>query len=231
MASRSRWTGFPGKFARAALGLSLALVLGFAALIFTYRYFPPVSTPMLARWIEGETADRHFVPLARISYFLRKAVIVSEDGRFCQHRGVDWRAIREVLTHRGADGPSRGASTITMQTAKNLFLWPSRSYFRKAIEIPLALMIDLEWPKRRTLEVYLNVAQWGEGVYGAEAAARRYFGKSAGKLDEREAALLATALPSPRHRNSAKPSRLHARLAMRLMARARIAGPVAECAE
>ncbi|MCI0597951.1 MAG: monofunctional biosynthetic peptidoglycan transglycosylase, partial [Beijerinckiaceae bacterium] len=224
MASRPRRTGLPGKFARAATGVSLALVIGFAVLIFTFRFVPPVSTLMLARWIEGETVDRQYVPLARISHFLRKAVIVSEDGRFCQHSGVDWRALREVVTRRGANGPSRGASTLTMQTAKNLFLWPSRSYIRKAIEIPLALMIDLEWPKRRTLEVYLNVAQWGEGVYGAEAAARRYFGKSADKIDEKEAALLATALPSPRHRNSAKPSRLHAGLGMRLMARARRAG-------
>jgi monofunctional biosynthetic peptidoglycan transglycosylase len=118
-----------------------------------------------------------------------------------------------------------------MQTAKNLFLWPSRSYLRKAIEIPLALMIDFAWPKTRTLEVYLNIAQWGQGTFGAEAAARHYFHKSAEKLDENEAALLATALPLPELRNPARPSPRHAGLAARLIARMHAAGPVAACVE
>jgi len=212
---------------RAAVGVMAALVLGFAALLFVYRYLPPVSTLMLARQIEGETADRRYVPLAQISEQLRKAVIVSEDGRFCQHHGVDWSALRLVINHSGAGGPARGASTIAMQTAKNLFLWPSRSYLRKAIEIPLALVIDFAWPKPRILEVYLNIAQWGQETFGAEAAARRYFRKSAEKLDEREAALLATALPLPQLRNPARPSPRHAGLAARLVARMRIAGPAA----
>jgi monofunctional glycosyltransferase len=133
---------------------------------------------MLARWMEQETAERNYVPLWRVSENLRNAVIVSEDTRFCQHHGVDWGALRYVIDHPGAAGPKRGASTIPMQTAKNLFLWPSRSYLRKVIEIPLALLIDLEWPKKRTLEVYLNLAQWGDGVFGAEAAARHYFHKA-----------------------------------------------------
>jgi monofunctional biosynthetic peptidoglycan transglycosylase len=118
-----------------------------------------------------------------------------------------------------------------MQTAKNLFLWPSRSYVRKAIEIPLALLIDLEWPKRRILEVYLNLAEWGEGIFGAEAAARHYFHKNADRLDAREAALLATALPDPRHRNPARPSRRQLWLAARVMAHARTAGSLVECVE
>lgn len=210
---------------RAAVGVMAALVLGFAALLFVYRYLPPVSTLMLARQIEGETADRRYVPLAQISEQLRKAVIVSEDGRFCQHHGVDWSALRLVINHSGAGGPARGASTIAMQTAKNLFLWPSRSYLRKAIEIPLALVIDFAWPKPRILEVYLNIAQWGQETFGAEAAARRYFRKSAEKLDEREAALLATALPLPQLRNPARPSPRHAGLAARLVARMHTAGP------
>ena len=145
---------------------------------------------------------------------------------------AQWRgALREVLDRAGANGPRRGASTIDMQTAKNLFLWPSRSYVRKAIEIPLALLIDLEWPKRRILEVYLNLAEWGKGVFGAEAAARHYFHKSADRLDSREAALLATALPDPRRRNAARPSRRHLWLAARVMAHARTAGPLVECVE
>src|SRR5262245_17536751 len=231
MVSKSRRKAFAATIVRAARRAGMALVLGVAALIFVYRFLPPVSTFMLVRQIEGETAERRYVPLARISEQLRKAVIVSEDGRFCQHHGVDWSALRLVINHAGAGGPARGASTIPMQTAKNLFLWPSRSYLRKAIEIPLALMIDFAWPKTRILEVYLNIAQWGQGTFGAEAAAHRYFHKSAEKLDELEAALLATALPLPQHRNPARPSPRHAGLAARLIARMHAAGPVAACAE
>jgi monofunctional glycosyltransferase len=231
MAPKLKRKAFAGTIARAALRVSTALVLGVAALILVYRFLPPVSTPILAEQIEGEPVDRRYVPLARISAQLRKAVIVSEDARFCQHHGVDWSALRLVINHSGASGPSRGASTIPMQTAKNLFLWPSRSYLRKAIEIPLALMIDFAWPKTRTLEVYLNIAQWGQGTFGAEAAARHYFHKSAEKLDENEAALLATALPLPELRNPARPSPRHAGLAARLIARMHTAGPVAACVE
>lgn len=231
MVSRFRRAGLTGTIARIVLCAGLALALGFAALILVYRFLPPISTLVLARWFEGATVERHYVPLERISGFLRAAVIVSEDARFCAHNGVDWGALREVLDKPGAHGPTRGASTIPMQTAKNLFLWPSRSYIRKAIEIPLALLIDLAWPKRRILEVYLNLAQWGEGIFGAEAAARHYFHKSADRLDAREAALLATALPNPSHRNAARPSRRHAGLAARVMTKAQRAGPLAECVE
>ena len=231
MVSRFRRADVTGTLARILLGAGVALALGFAALILVYRFLPPISTLMLARWLEGNRVERHYVPLGRISGFLRAAVIVSEDARFCDHNGVDWGALREILDRPGANGPSRGASTIPMQTAKNLFLWPSRSYLRKAIEIPLALLIDLAWPKRRILEVYLNLAEWGEGIFGAEAAARHYFHKSATRLDAREAALLATALPNPSHRNAARPSRRHAGLATRIMSRALTAGPFVKCVE
>ncbi|HET6376383.1 MAG TPA: monofunctional biosynthetic peptidoglycan transglycosylase [Methylocella sp.] len=209
------------------MGASVAILAAFAALILVYRFVPPVSTLMLARWIEGEPAERRYVPLDRISKELQKAVIVSEDARFCEHSGVDFGALREVLEEGGESGPARGASTLAMQTAKNLFLWPSRSYVRKAFEIPLALLIGLEWPKRRILEVYLNLAEWGEGIFGVEAAAQHYFGKSAAELGARESALLATALPNPRRRNAARPSRGHSALAARIMARARAAPPLA----
>jgi len=231
MVSRFRRVGVIGTLARILLGAGVALALGFAALILIYRFLPPISTLMLARWLEDETVERRYVPLERISGFLRAAVIVSEDARFCEHNGVDWGALREILDRPGANGPTRGASTIPMQTAKNLFLWPSRSYVRKAIEIPLALLIDLAWSKRRILEIYLNLAEWGDGIFGAEAAARHYFHKSAARLDTREAALLATALPDPRHRNPARPSRRHFWLAARLMAKAQRAAPRAECVE
>lgn len=211
------------------LGASVALALGVSALLVTYRFAPPVSTVMLARWVLGEEVDRRYVPLEHISPSLQKAVIVSEDSHFCQHHGVDWEALRSVIDDADADGPSRGASTIAMQTAKNLFLWPSRSYLRKAIEIPLALILDVAWPKRRVLEAYLNVAEWGEGIFGAEAAAQAYFSKPADRLDAREAALLAAALPSPRRRDSAHPTRGHSALARKIMARMQAADHLVDC--
>lgn len=217
------------KLLRAAFGIGLALAFGVVALIFVYLFLTPVSTPMLARWILRDPVERQYVPLGRISPNLRSAVIASEDALFCRHGGVDWGALREVIDAADADGPARGASTIAMQTAKNLFLWPSRSFIRKAIEIPLALVIDFVWPKRRVLEVYLNIAEWGEGVFGAEAAARRYFHKGADSLDPREAALLAAALPNPRRRDPARPTRRHAALASNIMARVRTTETLAGC--
>jgi monofunctional biosynthetic peptidoglycan transglycosylase len=231
MAARSRRRGFSGTILYILFAALVALTLVIAGLIVTYRFLPPVSTLMLARWLTGETVERHYVPLERISGFLRAGVIVSEDARFCQHDGVDWGALHEVMEKAKQNGPSRGASTIPMQTAKNLFLWPSRSYIRKGIEIPLALLIDLAWPKRRILEVYLNLAEWGDGIFGAEAAARHYFHKSADRLDAREAALLATALPNPLHRNPARPSPRHGGLATRVMEHARAAGSLVACVE
>lgn len=210
-----------------ALKIALALVLLVAGLIVLWRFVPPVSTPMLARWALLKPVDRRWVPLSRISPNLQAAVVMGEDARFCRHRGVDWGALRDVMDD--PDGPSRGASTLTMQTAKNLFLWSSRSYVRKGIEIPLAATIDFAWPKRRVLEVYLNIAEWGDGVFGAEAAARRYFGRSASDLTPRQAALLAAALPNPRLRDPSRPQGRHARLAGIIERRARGAAPWTDC--
>ncbi|HXW71446.1 MAG TPA: monofunctional biosynthetic peptidoglycan transglycosylase [Methylocella sp.] len=212
---------------RALVAVILLAAVVLAALLAAYRFLPPISTLMLARWIEGEAVAREFVPLEHINFSLRASVIASEDSRFCTHNGVDWGALREVMDR--SSGPSRGASTIPMQTVKNLFLWTSRSYIRKGIEIPLALALDIAWPKRRILEVYLNIAEWGHGTFGAEAAARYYFHKGASRLDAWEAALLATALPNPQHRNPAKPSPRHAGLARRIMARAQDLGALADC--
>jgi monofunctional biosynthetic peptidoglycan transglycosylase len=155
--------------------------------------------------------------------------MTSEDSRFCEHRGVDWDALWDVVEAADEDGPARGASTLPMQTAKNLFLWPSRSYIRKGLELPIALYIDLIWSKPRMMENYLNIAEWGEGIFGAEAAARHYFRKSAKNLTRREAALLATALPNPLVRNPARPSARHRALAARLMGRMERAAPYTEC--
>lgn len=201
-----------------------ALVIGLGLL---YAAVPPVSTLMLGRWLTLRPVERGAVRLDAVSRELPLAVITSEDQRFCQHHGVDWEALREVVEDE--DGPSRGASTLSMQVAKNLFLWPSRSYLRKGLELPVALYLDRVWSKRRMMEVYLSIAEWGEGVFGAEAAARRYFNKSARDLTRREAALLAAALPNPIARNPARPSRNHQAAAARIASRMAGVTPFTRC--
>jgi monofunctional biosynthetic peptidoglycan transglycosylase len=201
------------KALRYLLVAGLALLVLLAGLILLWRAVPPVSTLMLVRLVTFRGVERTYVPLSRISPKLIAAVITSEDAQFCRHHGVDWGALNEVINEVDEDGPSRGASTITMQTAKNLFLWPQRSTIRKALEIPLALVLDRVWRKKRVLEVYLNIAEWGPGVFGAEAGSRRYFHKSAADLSQREASLLATALPNPLLRDPSRPKRRHAVLA------------------
>jgi monofunctional glycosyltransferase len=203
---------------RRAIFAFVGLAAGYAVLILLlivlYRTVdPPRSTVMLGLNLAGQSVDYEPVPITSISSYLQRAVITSEDARFCRHRGVDWAALAEAMQD------SRGGSTITMQVAKNLFLWPSRSYIRKAIEIPVALMIDFAWPKRRILEVYLNIAEWGPGVFGAEAAAQYHFGKSASRLTAHEATLLAASLPNPIAREAGDPGRVTALLASRLRAR------------
>ena len=137
-----------------------------------YAVVNPVSTVMLSRRLSGARVERHFVPLARISPALPLAVIIAEDGRFCSHHGVDFTEIREAISEADDIDEMRGGSTITQQVAKNLFLWPGRSFVRKALEFPLALWIDLVLPKRRVLEIYLNIAEWGpDGEFGVEAGA------------------------------------------------------------
>jgi monofunctional biosynthetic peptidoglycan transglycosylase len=213
------------------LGFSLVL-LWVGAVVWlglSYVVVPPVSTLMLSRWVTLRPVERQVVGLDEISPHLPLAVLASEDSRFCQHSGVDWEVLRDVVEAADEDGPVRGGSTIPMQTAKNLFLWPSRSYLRKGLELPIALTIDLIWSKRRMMENYLNIAEWGEGIFGAEAAARRYFRKPARALTRREAALLATALPSPFRRNPARPSARHRALADRLLARMEVAAPYSAC--
>jgi monofunctional glycosyltransferase len=180
-----------------------------------YRFIDPVSMPMLWRYVTGARVERIFVPIDHIAPALPLAVIVAEDGSFCHNRGIDLGAMREALEQSDEDvGISRGASTITQQVAKNLFLWNGRSVVRKALEIPLAIWLNLVLPKRRVLEIYLNIAEWGpHGEFGAEAGARWAFGKSARTLNEQEAATLASILPNPVRRSALLPSVLVRRLA------------------
>jgi monofunctional biosynthetic peptidoglycan transglycosylase len=215
-----------------ALGVGwawLALLVLFISLVALYAVARPVSTLMLGRTIEGKSYQRIYAPLRTIAPAALAAVIASEDASFCENDGVDWGALHEVLSGVGKHGPSRGASTITMQTAKNLFLWPGRSTIRKGIEIGMALVLGEAWSKARTIEIYLNIAEWGEGIYGIEAAAQRYFHKNASQLNWREAALLATALPNPILRNPERPTPLQRRLAGSLEVRARQNSDLLHC--
>jgi monofunctional glycosyltransferase len=180
-----------------------------------YRFVDPVSMPMLWRWATRRTVERIVVPLNRIAPTLQLAVIVAEDGTFCRNHGIDLGAMREALQQADEDiSEARGGSTITQQTAKNLFLWQGHSLLRKVLEVPLALWLNLVLPKHRILDIYLNIAEWGpDGEFGAEAAARSAFGKSAHDLTMREAAELAAILPNPYRRSAQSPSTLVRRLA------------------
>ncbi len=207
----------PAAFRRLHLSLGIILLilllLPYVIAPF-YRFIQPVSTPMLWRWATGARVERVAVPLGRIASALPLAVIVAEDGSFCRNHGIDLGAMREAFEQADGIEEARGASTITQQTAKNLFLWSGHSVVRKALEIPLALWINLVLPKRRILEIYLNIAEWGpNGEFGAEAAARWAFGKPAHDLTAREAAELAAILPNPVRRSARAPSTLVRRLA------------------
>jgi len=191
---------------RAVVLAILALLLLPYVLTPIYAVVDPISTTMLWRRVSGARVERHSVPLGRISPALPLTVIIAEDGRFCSHHGIDLAEIREAFAEADDLDGMRGGSTITQQLAKNLFLWQGRSYVRKALEFPLALWIDLVLSKRRIMEIYLNVAQWGpNGEFGVEAGARRAFGRSANDVSRYQAALLAAMLPNPAVRNARQP--------------------------
>ena len=218
-----------GRILRVLIVIALIPVV----LVPLYIVVPPVSTLMIWRWVTFQRVERHWVPLSRISPDLIRAVIGGEDARFCTHRGVDWRELLSVIEDADDLGDlsfSRGASTIPMQTAKNLFLWPGRQYVRKVIEIPLALYMDLVWSKPRMLEIYLNIAEWGpSGEFGVEAGARRAFNKSADELSSQEAYLLAGALPNPILYNPGRPGPRLRAAATKRSARAQSLGSRGDC--
>ncbi len=212
--------------------LLAGVLVGPAFLILVFRVIdPPVTPLMLIRLIEGHGHDHDWVPADAIAGHLADAVIAAEDNRFCEHGGVDWQAVGEAWRDWQGGERLRGASTITMQTAKNLFLWPDRGWLRKALEAWLTVQIELLWPKQRILEVYLNIAEWGPGIYGAEAAARRHFGREAATLTLGEAGLLATALPNPLGRAAGQPNSAHVRSANRIVRRIASLGPLLACAQ
>ena len=207
----SRWRRIV-KWSAVLISAWLVLSLG---VILALRFIDPPTTAFMEQRedLAEDRGEKHFklrhewVPLNRISPNLRLAVVAAEDQRFPQHHGFDVKAIEDAMEDRLEGKSVRGASTLTQQLAKNLFLWPGQSWVRKALEAYLTLAIELLWPKRRILEVYLNVAEVGDGVYGAEAASRRYFGKSAVALNATEASLLAAVLPNPKVRKVSVPSK------------------------
>jgi monofunctional biosynthetic peptidoglycan transglycosylase len=214
-----------------AVGFALLVLLLLPYLMAPfYAFGEPVSTVMLWRRLTDEPVQRQYAPLSRISPALALAVIVAEDGRFCSHHGVDFAEIRDALDDADDLADVRGGSTITQQLAKNLFLWPGRSWLRKALELPLALWIDLVLSKRRILEIYLNIAEWGpHGEFGVEAGSRNAFGKSARELSRYQAALLAAVLPNPTRRNAHAPGPGLRRLAGLYVGRSARASGAASC--
>lgn len=188
----------------------------------------PPTPLMLWRMATGEPVTRIWTPLSAFDRDLVVSVVASEDNGFCGHAGVDWDELLDVIDDER--GPQRGGSTLTMQVTKNLFLWNGWGWLRKPFEIPLALLVDLVWPKEKILETYLNIAEWGPtGEFGAEAGARRAFGRSAGRLSPREAALLTAMLPNPHTRDARKPSARVSRVASIIQRRAARSPELADC--
>ena len=197
--------------AKRALVLAIAGFLTLSiSLVVIYRFVPPPITPlMVIRLFEGEGLYKDWTPYDDVSPNVFKAVIAAEDTRFCQHHGFDYGSIMDAWKSNKKGRRTRGASTISMQTAKNLFLWPGGGYARKIVEAYFTVLLELLWDKRRILEVYVNVAEYGRGVYGIEAAAQTYYKKSANDLSAGEAARLAAIMPNPRERSPQKPPSRH----------------------
>lgn len=209
--------GKPNWFLRViALGFIVTVVVPVLWVLIYGVFEAPGTLLMAQRSAEGETIEHRTVRLNKISPHLVRAVIAAEDAKFCTHQGFDVEAIQKAVKYneraeKRGSSKRRGASTISQQTAKNLFLWPQRSWMRKGLEVYFTALIEMIWPKKRIMEAYLNAAEWGHGVFGAEAAARARFGKSAADLTAREAALLAAVLPSPNKWNPVRPGRYVAR--------------------
>jgi monofunctional biosynthetic peptidoglycan transglycosylase len=179
--------------------VGLALMLLPVAILLLYRIAPvPVTPLMVIRDVEGEGLSYRWIGYQDLSPNLRRAAVASEDSRFCVHHGFDFQAIQDAWNDDQSGRRWRGASTISQQTAKNLFLWPGGGWVRKGLEVYPTALMELLWPKRRILQIYLNVIEWGPGIYGAEAASQFYFQRPASQLTPYQAALMVSVLPNPR---------------------------------
>jgi monofunctional biosynthetic peptidoglycan transglycosylase len=222
---RRRWLRYP-LFALLVL-MALPIVL---PLVYRIEAVRPVSTLMLSRAVTLQPVDRQWVEIDDVTPRLYQSVMMSEDGQFCRHHGVDLRELRAVIDDALEGERVRGASTITMQTARNLFLWNGRSFIRKGLEVPLAIWIDLVLPKQRIMEIYLNIAEWGpSGQFGIKAGATHHFGRAPDGLSNRQSALLAVTLPNPHVRDPARPGAGMQRVADIVQRRAAQSGAYVGC--
>jgi monofunctional biosynthetic peptidoglycan transglycosylase len=227
---RRRWFGDRQVLKRIVLaGLALLLLPYILIFLYLLPFIHPVSTLMLRDLVLLRGYDRQWVSIDDIAPVLVQSVMMSEDGQYCFHGGVDWGEMRMLVEDTLKGQETRGGSTIPMQTAKNLFLWNSRSFIRKGLELPLAVASDFVWSKRRLMEIYLNIAEWGPGIYGVEAAAQYHFKVPASKLTRRQASLLAVSLPNPIDRNAGKPGRGLRRLGGVIERRAQGSGDYIKC--
>lgn len=209
---------------RAVVLIVLGLVLLPYVLTPIYSAGHPISTLMIGRFLSGEPVTRKWLDIDVIAPALPRSIVAAEDAKFCSHRGIDWDSVQDIIEDAQDGEFTRGGSTITQQVAKNLFLWPGRSVVRKVLEFPLALWIDLVLPKKRILELYLNVAELGPGgQFGAEAGANYAFGRPASDLSAQQAALLASILPNPVTRSARNPGPGVRRLAATYVRRAQSA--------
>lgn len=220
-----------GFLIRFALAFSAIVLFVPAALLFLYKIeaVHPISTLMIRDGLLGVGAKREWIELDNMAPVLYQSVMMSEDGQFCAHSGVDWNALNSVIDDALDGERTRGASTITMQLVKNLFLWPDRSFVRKGLEVPYAMMAEAILSKRRIMEIYLNIVELDAGVFGVEAASQHYFGRSAAKVGPKYSSLLAVSLPNPKVRNPAKPTRTLNSLARTIRARAKASGAYIKC--
>ena len=213
---------FEGRFVRRllrniALALFIVLVAGPIATVLLYRFIPPPVTPlMVIRAIEGRGLDHRWRGIHKVAPALPRALIAAEDARFCEHHGFDFDALQKAYENNEAGKKIRGGSTISQQTAKNVFLWPGRSYVRKGLEAWFTVLIETLWGKQRIMEVYMNSIEFGSGIYGAQAASQRYFGVDADKLTPAQASRLAEILPSPLKWNAVKPGRYVAKRSQKI---------------
>jgi monofunctional biosynthetic peptidoglycan transglycosylase len=218
-----------GRIVRRLLAIAAAIVFLPYVVVPLYAVVNPPVTPLMLQnaILHGSGIHKTWVSLDAVSPNVVRAVLAAEDARFCSHNGIDWIEVRNAMND--PDGEMRGASTITMQTARNLFFFGGRSWLRKGFEAPLALYADFILSKPRILELYLNIAEWGSGVYGVAEASQRNFGVPPSKLSARQAALLAAALPSPERRDPSDPSRGVARIARLIAGRAAQLGSADDC--
>lgn len=201
------------KFFRLLRNLIIFFFVSSILAVIAYRFVPVYLTPLMiirtiGQVVDGESVklEHYWVPKEKISHHLPMAVIASEDNRFASHHGFDFVEINKAIEENKTRKKARGASTISQQTAKNVFLWPSSSWIRKGFEVYFTVLIELIWDKERIMEVYLNSIEMGNGIYGAEAVARKHFQTTASKLSKGQCALIAASLPNPRKFNSGKPS-------------------------